>query len=65
VFPDAIWVEPVYERTEQQRPDAGMASLAPREQFLHYYRHAHGADPDDGLVDAFDRLYAEVSEGVS
>ena len=65
VFPDAIWVEPVYERAEHERPDAGMASLAPREQFLHYYRHAHGADPDQALVDAFDRLYSEASEGAA
>jgi DNA repair protein SbcD/Mre11 len=63
VFPEAIWVEPVYERAEPERPDAGMASLVPREQFLHYYRHAHGADPDPALVDAFDRVYAEASEG--
>ncbi len=65
VCPDAIWVEPVYERVEHERPDAGMSSLAPREQFLHYYRHAHGADPEQALVDAFDRVYAEASEGAA
>jgi exonuclease SbcD len=65
LFPDAIWVVPVYERAEHERPEAGMASLLPREQFLHYYRHAHGADPDQALVDAFDRMYEEASEGVA
>jgi exonuclease SbcD len=64
VFPDAIWVEPVYERAEHVRPDAGMASLEPREQFVHYYQHAHGAEPGGRLMDAFDRVYAESSEGV-
>lgn len=65
IFPNAIWVEPVYERAEHERPDAGMSSLAPREQFLHYYRHAHGADPEPALVDAFDRVYAESFEGTA
>jgi DNA repair protein SbcD/Mre11 len=64
-FPDAIWVEPVYERAEHERPEAGMASLAPREQFLHYYRHTHGAQPDPQLMVAFDRVCAEASEGAA
>jgi DNA repair protein SbcD/Mre11 len=61
--PETVVVELVYERSEPERPDTGMSSLAPREQFLHYYRHAHGADPLQELMDAFDRVYAEASEG--
>jgi DNA repair protein SbcD/Mre11 len=62
-LPNAIWVEPVYERQESPRPEAAMRTLAPREQFLHYFRYTHGADPDPDLTSAFDRVYAEVAEG--
>jgi len=58
-----VWVEPVYERSEGVRPEAGMRTLQPREQFLHYHRHAHGAEPDATLMRAFDTVYAEVAEG--
>jgi DNA repair protein SbcD/Mre11 len=64
-LPETVVVELVYERADHQRPDAGMASLAPREQFFHYYRHTHGAEPDQLLIEAFDRVYAEASEGVA
>jgi hypothetical protein len=40
-----------------------MRTLQPREQFVHYYRHAHGAEPDPAVMDAFDAVYAEVGEG--
>jgi exonuclease SbcD len=65
VMPEAVWVEPEYERAEHERPDAGMVSLAPAEQFVHYYRHAHGAEPEEALMEAFDRLYAEVADGMA
>ena len=64
-LPEALIVELVYERAEHDRPDTGVSSLAPRDQFLHYYRHAHGAEPEEALVDAFDRVYAEASEGAA
>ena len=63
VLPEAVVVELIYERTDHHRPEAGMASLQPREQFLHYFRYTHGAEPDTDLVDAFDHVYAEVAEG--
>jgi DNA repair protein SbcD/Mre11 len=62
-LPNAVWVEPVYERTESTGPEDGVSSLQPREQFQHYYQHAHGADPDPALMDAFDEVYAEAAEG--
>jgi len=58
-----VWVETVYERTDAPLPEAGMRTLQPRDQFLSYYRHAHGAEPAGGLMDAFDELYAEAAEG--
>lgn len=63
VLINAVWVEPVYERKDSVHPEAGMRTLQPREQFLHYYRHAHGAEPDETLMGAFDTVYAEVAEG--
>jgi exonuclease SbcD len=63
-LPNAVWVEPEYERQETVGPQAGVGSLQPREQFEHYYQHAHGADPDRAHLDAFDEVYAEVAEGV-
>lgn len=62
-LPNAVWVEPVYEREEGVRPDDGMRSLQPRDQFLHYFRHAHGAAPERKLMEAFDAVYADVGEG--
>lgn len=64
VLPNAIEVQLVYERAASSRPKGGMQTLQPREQFLHYYRHAHGADPDAGLMDAFDGVYEEVLEQI-
>jgi DNA repair protein SbcD/Mre11 len=64
-LPETVVVELVYERADHERPDAGMASLAPREQFLHYYRHAHGAEPEHALMEAFDRVCAEATEGAA
>jgi exonuclease SbcD len=64
-LPGAVWVEPVYERREAAQPEAGMRTLQPREQFLHYFRHAHGAEPEEALMEAFDRVHAEVAEGAA
>jgi exonuclease SbcD len=64
VLPNAVWVEPVYERKEGARPEAGVRTLQPREQFVHYYQHTHGAEPDPALMEAFDAVYADVGEGV-
>ena len=63
IMPNAVWVETVYERTDAPLLEAGMRTLQPRDQFLSYYRHAHGAEPAGGLMDAFDELYAEAAEG--
>jgi len=62
-LPNAVDVRLVYEREEAERPEGGMRSLHPREQFVHYYRHQHGADPAPELVQAFDRVYQDVAEG--
>ncbi len=63
VLPGAVAVELDYERAEHERPEGGVRTLQPRDQFVHYYQHAHEADPDPELVAAFDALHAEVAEG--
>jgi len=66
LLPNAVDIQVVYERDESDAlPGGGMRSLSPREQFLHYFLHAHGADPEDSLVAAFDHVYEEVGEEVS
>jgi len=65
LLPNAVDIQVVYERDDPEAlPGGGMRSLSPREQFLHYFRHAHGADPEEALVEAFDHVYEEVGEEV-
>ena len=65
VLPNAVVVELDYERDAHDRPEGGVRTLQPRDQFVHYYQHAHEADPDPALMVAFDRVYAESSDGVA
>jgi exonuclease SbcD len=62
-LPNAVVVELDYDRARHDRPEGGVRTLHPRDQFLHYYQHAHEADPAPDLMAAFDRLYAEIDEG--
>jgi DNA repair protein SbcD/Mre11 len=63
-LPNALDVHLVYERAGDDRPDGDpLSSLAPREQFLAYYRTEHGAEPDDRLLEAFDEVLATQVEG--
>ena len=63
-LPNALDVHLVYERAEAEgRVGAPVSSLAPRDQFLAYYRSQHGADPDERLLESFDEvLAAEAGE---
>ena len=63
VLPNAVVVELDYERAHHDRPEGGVRTLHPRDQFVHYYRHAHEADPAPDLMEAFDHLYTEAAEG--
>src|SRR3989441_4407629 len=63
VLPNAVVVELDYERAGHDRPEGGVRTLQPRDQFMHYFEHAHGAEPDPDLMAALDRLHAEVAEG--
>ncbi|MBI4260913.1 MAG: exonuclease SbcCD subunit D [Actinobacteria bacterium] len=64
LLPDAVDVHLSYSR-DDGGDDRGppLSSLKPREQFLAYYRATHGADPDDGLLRAFDEVATAMDEG--
>jgi exonuclease SbcD len=64
ILPNAIHVEADYPREELAASSQPLASLDPRDQFLAYYRHAHGAEPDEGLVETFDEVLTAV-QGVN
>jgi DNA repair protein SbcD/Mre11 len=59
-LPNALDVHLVYERVDQEPRDQPLSSLLPRDQFLAYYRHAHGADPEQPLLETFDEVLASV-----
>jgi exonuclease SbcD len=61
ILPNALDVHLVYERAEAAHDTAPLSSLQPREQFETYFRSVHGADPDEGLVEAFDEVLAGVT----
>jgi pyruvate/2-oxoglutarate dehydrogenase complex dihydrolipoamide acyltransferase (E2) component len=63
-LPNALDVHLVYDRDRREPPSGPpVSALAPREQFLAYYRSAHGADPEAALLEAFDELLAAEGEG--
>jgi exonuclease SbcD len=61
VLPDAVDIRLTYERKDEE-PEKGLASLSPRDQFVSYYRAAHGSEPADELMGAFDRVLEDVGE---
>jgi DNA repair protein SbcD/Mre11 len=61
MLPNALDIALDYERDETERPETSLRSLEPREQFVTFYRDHHQLDPAAGLMDAFDRVYDEVT----
>jgi exonuclease SbcD len=61
ILPNALDVHLVYERSEVSADAAPVSSLQPREQFEAYFRSAHGSEPDEGLMEAFDDVLAGVT----
>ena len=61
ILPNALDVALDYERTEEeQRPS--VRSLEPRQQFVSYYRSAHGTEPHGDLLTAFDDVLEAIVE---
>jgi DNA repair protein SbcD/Mre11 len=62
LLPNAVDVHLRYERDEDAATGPPLSSLQPREQFLTYFRSAHGAEPDPALLVAFDEVAELVAE---
>jgi len=63
-LPNALDVHLVYERGEEGPEGEPVSSLHPRDQFVAYHRHQHGAEPSEELMAAFDEVLAlELGEG--
>lgn len=63
-LPNALDVRLVYERADATSGGEPVSSMDPREQFVAYYRSQHGAEPDEGLLEAFDEVLELETEGV-
>ena len=57
-LPNALDVHLVYERDDDASAPAGgpVSAMAPREQFVAYYRAQHKAEPDPVVLEAFDEV---------
>lgn len=62
-LPNTVAVHLDYERAEDGEAVAPVGSLAPREQFLRYYRAQHGAEPEASLLAAFGEVLAAEQGG--
>ncbi len=60
---NAVAVHLEYERAEDGDVPRPVGSLAPREQFVRYYRSQHGAEPEDALLRAFDEVLTAEQAG--
>jgi exonuclease SbcD len=60
-LPNALDVRLVLPEQDEAVERKSLRGLDPREQFVTYYRAEHAADPDEGLLDAFDRVHEEVA----
>jgi DNA repair protein SbcD/Mre11 len=65
-LPNALDVHLVYEHDDETAHPAGgpVSAMAPREQFVAYYRAQHGAEPDDTVLEAFDEVLEREFEGI-
>ncbi|HXF36226.1 MAG TPA: exonuclease SbcCD subunit D [Actinomycetota bacterium] len=61
-LPNALDVVLEYERKEEGIRPPAVAALGPREQFLAYFEHHHGAAPPPEVLRAFDEVLALETE---
>lgn len=62
ILPNAVDVNLVYERAEEEPQGPPVSSLQPRDQFLRYYGDRYGTEPDPALLDAFGEVLAMAHE---
>jgi DNA repair protein SbcD/Mre11 len=60
-LPNALDIRLVLPETEERPIEPSLRDLDPRKQFASYYSTAHGSEPSDDLLGAFDRVYEEVT----
>jgi exonuclease SbcD len=60
LLPNALEVHLSYQRLDAAEERPSLRGLEPRAQFLSYYESAHGAEPTDEVMAAFDRVYEEA-----
>jgi exonuclease SbcD len=62
ILPNAVVVQVDHLRLEEEQRGEAVLSLTPREQFLHYYRTKHGAEPPSTILAAFDEVRSVVTD---
>ena len=62
ILPSAVIVRSEHPRLEDAEPTEPVAGLAPREQFVRYYRAKHAAETPAGILAAFDEVRTAVSQ---
>lgn len=62
LLPNALDIRIVLPESEEERQQISLRTLDPKSQFISYYSAHHGADPVDELLEAFDRVYEEVTQ---
>jgi hypothetical protein len=60
-LPNALDIRLVLPQNDEIDLAPSTRDLDPRKQFSSYYSAAHGADPSDDLLGAFDRVFEEVT----
>jgi exonuclease SbcD len=60
-LPNALDIRLVLPQTDEKEIAASLRDLDPRKQFSSYYSTTHGSDPTEDLLEAFDRVYEEVT----
>jgi exonuclease SbcD len=63
VLPNAVVVRVEHALLEDEEQAEPVLNLAPREQFVRYYRTKHAAEPPDAILKAFAEVRAAITEG--
>ena len=61
LLPNALDIRLALPESEGSGSSVSLRSLDPKSQFVSYYEAVHGTEPVDELLEAFDRVYEEVT----
>lgn len=62
LLPNAVEVHVAYPLRDNEHQEPPLSAMSPRDQYLAYFRAAHGAEPEPTLLAAFDEVFALVRE---